>query len=216
VVGKRKYDDGCAVAQALDVVGERWALLVVRDLMLGPKRFTDLLKGLPGASPDVLTQRLRDLGDAGVVQRRRLGPPVATWVYELTPWGADLEEVIVGLARWAHESPHMRYDLPLGTDSAMLAVKTLFDGRVAGDLEAKIALNLVDEPFWIRIAEGKLTMARGEIARPDVTLDTDTATLVSLLQTDRAIDDALAAGELRLTGDRALVDRFHESVSRGG
>ena len=118
VVGKRKYDDGCAVAQALDVVGERWALLVVRDLMLGPKRFTDLLKGLPGASPDVLTQRLRDLGDAGVVQRRRLGPPVATWVYELTPWGADLQEVIVGLARWAHESPHMRYDLPLGTDSA--------------------------------------------------------------------------------------------------
>ena len=98
----------------------------------------------------------------------------------------------------------------------MLAVKTLFDGRVAGDLEAKIALNLDDEPFWIRIAEGKLTMARGEIARPDVTLDTDTATLVSLLQTDRAIDDALAAGELRLTGDRALVDRFHESVSRGG
>jgi DNA-binding HxlR family transcriptional regulator len=213
VVGKRKYDDGCAVAQALDVVGERWALLVVRDLLLGPKRFTDLLKGLPGASTDVLTQRLRDLSDTGVVQRRRLAPPVGAWVYELTPWGADLEELVVGLARWAHDSPHMRYDLPLGTDSVMLAVKTLFDGRVAGDLDAKIALSLRGEPFWIRIAEGTLTMARGEIARPDASLDTDTVTLTSLLQTDRAIDDALATGELRLTGDRAMVDRFFQSVS---
>ncbi len=213
MVGKRKYDDGCAVAQALDVVGERWALLVVRDLLLGPKRFTDLLTGLPGASTDVLTQRLRDLGDAGVVQRRRLAPPVGAWVYELTPWGADLEKIVVGLARWAHDSPQMRYDLPLGTDSAMLAVKTLFDGRVAGDLDAKIALTLDGEPFWIRIAEGKLTMARGEIAGPDAFIDTDTVTLTSLLQTNRTIDEALAAGELRLTGDRSVVDGFHQSVS---
>jgi DNA-binding HxlR family transcriptional regulator len=214
VVGKRKYDDGCAVAQALDVIGERWALLVVRDLLLGPKRFTDLLAGLPGASSDVLTQRLRELVDVGVVLRRRLGPPAGSWVYELTPWGAGLEEIVVGLARWAHESPRMRYDLPLGTDSLMLSIKTLFDGHAAADLQAKIALNLDDERFWIRIADGNLTMARGEIERPDVTLDTDTATLLSLMQTNRSIDDALAAGQLRLTGDRAVVDSFHESVSR--
>jgi DNA-binding HxlR family transcriptional regulator len=214
VVGKRKYDDGCAVAQALDVIGERWALLVVRDLLLGPKRFTDLLAGLPGASSDVLTQRLRELVDVGVVLRRRLGPPAGSWVYELTPWGAGLEEIVVGLARWAHESPRMRYDLPLGTDSLMLSIKTLFDGHAAADLRAKIALNLDDERFWIRIADGNLTMARGEIERPDVTLDTDTATLLSLMQTNRSIDDALAAGQLRLTGDRAVVDSFHESVSR--
>jgi DNA-binding HxlR family transcriptional regulator len=213
VVGKRKYDDGCAVAQALDVIGERWALLVVRDLLLGPKRFTDLLAGLPGASSDVLTQRLRDLAEAGVVRRRRLGPPAGSWVYELTPWGARLEQIVVGLARWAHESPRMRYDLPLGTDSLMLSVKTLFDGRVAGDLRATIALNLEGEPFWIRIADGNLTMARGEIEGADVTLDTDKATLLSLMQTDRSIDDALATGHVRLTGDRAVVDRFHQSVS---
>jgi DNA-binding HxlR family transcriptional regulator len=213
VVGKRKYDDGCAVAQALDVIGERWALLVVRDLLLGPKRFTDLLAGLPGASSDVLTQRLRDLGEAGVVRRRRLGPPAGSWVYELTPWGAGLEEIVVGLARWAHESPRMRYDLPLGTDSLMLSVKTLFDGRVAGDLRATIALNLEGEPFWIRIADANLTMARGEIEGADVTLDTDKATLLSLMQTDRSIDDALATGHVRLTGDRAVVDTFHQSVS---
>src|SRR6185295_7536559 len=100
VVGRRKYEDGCAIAQALDVIGERWAILVVRELVLGPKRFTDLLTGLHGASSDVLTQRLRDLSEAGVVRRRRLGPPAATWVYGLTDWGAELEPIILELAQW--------------------------------------------------------------------------------------------------------------------
>jgi alkyl sulfatase BDS1-like metallo-beta-lactamase superfamily hydrolase len=95
----------------------------------------------------------------------------------------------------------------------MLSVKTLFDGRVAGDLRATIALNLEGEPFWIRIADANLTMARGEIEGADVTLDTDKATLLSLMQTDRSIDDALATGHVRLTGDRAVVDTFHQSVS---
>lgn len=214
MVGKRKYDDGCAVAQALDMIGERWALLVVRDLLLGPKRFTDLLKGLPGASPDVLTQRLRDLGNVGVVQRRRLGPPVATWVYELTPWGTELEEIVIGLARWAHESPQMRYDLALGTDSVMLSVKTLFNGSAAGDLDATIALTLNDEPFWIQISDGKLSMARGNIDHPDVNIETDTATMVSILQAERTIDDALAVDQLHLTGDRGVVDRFFDAFAR--
>ena len=98
MAGRRKYNSGCAVAHALDLVGERWALLVVRDLVLGPKRFTDLLAGLPGASPDVLTQRLRELTQAGVLDRRRLSPPAASWVYELTPWGAELAPVLLGLA----------------------------------------------------------------------------------------------------------------------
>ena len=88
MAGRRKYNSGCAVAHALDLVGERWAFLVVRDLVLGPERFTDLLAGLPGASADVLTQRLRELTEAGVLDRRRLSPPAASWVYELTPWGS--------------------------------------------------------------------------------------------------------------------------------
>ena len=96
MVGRRKHD-GCAVAQALDVIGERWALLVVRDLLLGPKRFSGLLAQLPGASSDVLTQRLRELTEAGVVRRRRLAPPASTWVYELTPWAAESEMSSSGL-----------------------------------------------------------------------------------------------------------------------
>jgi DNA-binding HxlR family transcriptional regulator/putative sterol carrier protein len=208
MVGRRKYDDGCAVAHALDLIGERWALLVVRDLLLGPKRFTDLLAGLPGPSPDVLTQRLRELTEAGVVHRRRLSPPAASWVYELTNWGAELAPIVLGLAKWASRSPGMRYDAPLGTDSLVLSLKALFDGPAAAGLEATIALHLGDERFQVCIADGQLTVTRGETDRPDATLDTDQVTLLSLLRTDRPLDAALARGELRLAGDRALVERF--------
>jgi DNA-binding HxlR family transcriptional regulator/putative sterol carrier protein len=208
MAGRRKYDEGCAVAHALDLVGERWALLVVRDLVLGPKRFTDLLGGLHGASPDVLTQRLRELTDAGVLRRRRLSPPAASWVYELTPWGAELSPIVVGLAQWASRSPGMRYDAPLGTDSLILSLTALFDGSAAADLDATIALHLGDERFQIRIADGELTVARGEIDEPDAVLETDQTTLLSLLRTARPLDEALASGNLRLAGDRGVVERF--------
>jgi DNA-binding HxlR family transcriptional regulator len=208
MAGKRKYDQGCAVAHALDLIGERWALLVVRDLVLGPKRFTDLLTGLPGASPDVLTQRLRELADAGVVHRRRLSPPAATWVYELTSWGAELTPIVVGLAQWASRSPGMNYDAPLGTDSLMLSLNALFDRAAAGDLEATIALHLGDERFHIHIHDGELAVARGEVDDPDATLETDQTTLLSLLRTDRPLDEALANEDLQLTGNRGVIDTF--------
>ena len=208
MAGRRKYNNGCAVAHALDLVGERWALLVVRDLVLGPKRFTDLLAGLPGASPDVLTQRLRELTEAGVVDRRRLSPPAASWVYELTPWGAELAPVLLGLAQWASRSPTMRYDAPLGTDSLMLSLQALFDGPAAADLGATIAVHLGDERFQLHIADGELAVTRGELDDPDAVLDTDQTTLLSLLRTDRPLDDILASGNLRLAGDRGIVERF--------
>ena len=132
MTGERTYGQGCAVAHGLDLIGERWALLVVRDLLLGPKRFTDLLSGLPGASPGVLTQRLRELTEAGVLSRRKLSAPAASWVYELTPWGRQLEPIVTQLARWASHSPSMRYDAPLGNDSVMLSLGALFDPAVAG------------------------------------------------------------------------------------
>jgi DNA-binding HxlR family transcriptional regulator len=102
----RTYDDGCAAAHALDLVGERWALLVVRELLLGPKRFTDLRAGLPAVSSNVLSQRLRELEQAGVVRRRRLPPPAGSRVYELTDWGMELEPVIIRLGRWGPATPH--------------------------------------------------------------------------------------------------------------
>jgi DNA-binding HxlR family transcriptional regulator len=208
MVGRRKYDDGCAIAQALDVIGERWALLVVRDLVLGPKRFTDLLAGLHGVSSDVLTQRLRDLSDAGVVRRRRLAPPASSWVYELTEWGAELEEIILGLAHWVHKSPLMRYDLPLGADSLMLALKTRFQPSAADGMKATIGLHLGEAQFVVRIADGQLAIDRGDAESTDLILETDQSALLSLLGPDGSVEDALASGELRLTGDKAMAGRF--------
>ena len=213
MVGRRKYDDGCAVAHALDLVGERWALLVVRELLLGPKRFTDLQAGLPGASPDVLTQRLRELAEAGVLRRRRLAPPAASWVYELTEWGAELEPIVVRLGRWSSRSPGLRHDAPLGVDSLVLSLLALFDGPASAGFEASIALSLGEDRFRVTVAGGQLAVARvgAELtagAPADVVLDTDPATLLTLLRTDRPLADAIDAGALRLTGDAAVADRF--------
>src|ERR687888_870608 len=97
----RSYGDGCGIAHALDLVGERWALLVVRELLLGPKRFTDLRAGLPNASPNVLSQRLRELEEATIGRRRRLPPPAGSQVYELTEWGRELEPLVISLGAWA-------------------------------------------------------------------------------------------------------------------
>src|SRR5436189_5833106 len=105
---KRTYGESCAASHALDLVGERWALLIVRELLLGPKRFTDLRAGLPAISPNVLTQRLEELERAGVLRRRKLLPPAGAWVYELTEWGLDLEPVIIALGRWGARSPYQR------------------------------------------------------------------------------------------------------------
>src|SRR2546430_1056217 len=127
---KRSYDDGCAAAHALDLIGERWALLVVRELVLGPKRFTDLRAGLSGISPNVLTQRLEELEHAAILRRRKLTRPAAAWVYELTEWGMQLEPVVVALGRWAARSPFLP-EGSLSVDSLILSLRTMFDRHAA-------------------------------------------------------------------------------------
>src|ERR1022692_3712680 len=133
---KRNYGDPCGVARALDLVGERWALLVVRELVLGPKRFTDLRAGLPNLSPDVLAQRLRELERTEVVRRRKLPPPAGSRVYELTEWGRELQPVVLALGRWGSRAPFPPSEAPLGVDAIMLALQTLFDPSAAAGLRA--------------------------------------------------------------------------------
>src|SRR5919202_1719071 len=124
----RTYGDGCAIARALDLVGERWGLLVVRELLLGPKRYTDLRRGLPTASPNVLSQRLAELEGAGVIRRRKLPPPAGARVYELTEWGSELEETVMSLGRWAARAPNPPSAVPIrSADSVILALRERFD-----------------------------------------------------------------------------------------
>jgi len=203
----RSYGDPCGIARALDLVGERWALLVVRELLLGPKRFTDLRAGLPGASPNVLSQRLRELERAAIVRRRKLGPPAGSWVYELTDWGLELEPVVLGLGRWGSRAPQTA-TAELGVDALMLALKTQFDPGAAGDLHATYELRLGEERFRAVVGGGRLELARGGADHPDATIDADAATLRGLVFGGRQLADARRSGDLRLDGDQRAVARF--------
>ena len=129
----RSYHDACPIARSLDVVGERWALLVVRELLLGPQRFSDLRQALPAVSSNLLTDRLRELEGHGVLARRKLPPPASVHVYELTPWGYELEPVIIGLGRWAARSPGHDPTLPLSAASLMFSFKAMVDPAAAAD-----------------------------------------------------------------------------------
>jgi DNA-binding HxlR family transcriptional regulator len=205
---KRTYGDGCGIAHALDLVGERWALLVVRELLLGPKRFTDLRDGLPNASPNVLSQRLRELEQAEIVRRRKLPPPAATWVYELTDWGRELKPVAISLGTWALRSPTFPEDAPVGTDSVILALGTFFDAGAAGDLTASYELRLGENTFAVRVADGEIDVDRTAAEEPDAVIETEAATLSALIWERRELADALAAGDISIEGDQGAVTRF--------
>jgi DNA-binding HxlR family transcriptional regulator len=203
----RTYGDGCSSAHALDLVGERWALLIVRDLLLGPKRFSDLHAGLPHGSPNVLTQRLRELEDSGVVRRRRLPPPASATVYELTEWGAELEPIILGLQRWGAGSASFSHDVPIGCDAAMLALKNAFDAEHAGP-RFDIEVRFDSATFAVTVDDGRISIRRGAADRPDAVIDTDPPTLEEVAFDMRSLADAEQAGALRIYGDHDTVARF--------
>jgi DNA-binding HxlR family transcriptional regulator len=196
----RSYGDPCGIARALDLVGERWALLIVRELLLGPKRFTDLRAALPRVSADVLSQRLRELERADVVRRGTLPPPAGSRVYELTDWGRELEPVVLALGRWGSRGPFPEGDAPLGTDAFVLALKTLFEPDRATD--AVIELRLGEQRFRCAVRDGRLTVARGAADDPDAVIDSDPATLSAVLW------HGASASDLRIHGDAAAALAF--------
>jgi DNA-binding HxlR family transcriptional regulator len=204
----RTYDDACAAAHALDLVGERWALLVVRELLLGPKRFTDLRAGLPNASPNVLSQRLRELEESGVVVRRKLPPPAASRVYELTDWGKDLEPVIIRLGRWGVRSPVKPRDAQIGVDSLILSFRTMFDPRAAEGIEARYELGLGEDRFRAEVTNGRFEIERGVAERPDAIMESSPGAMAALVYEGRSLDEALRSGDIGIEGDRSAVERF--------
>jgi DNA-binding HxlR family transcriptional regulator len=200
VESARSYGDGCGIALGLDLIGERWALLVVRELLLGPLRFTDLRAGLPAASPNVLSQRLRELERAGVVRRRRLAPPAASQVYELTPSGAALGPVLTALGTWALRSGASSADGTLSAVSAMLTVQTYYrTGPPTGEIEVRLGERVYS------VVDGRVTSGPGRA--PAAVVTTDPATLVGVL--GRRVVRPSAA--LRVEGD---LSAFVALVSR--
>jgi DNA-binding HxlR family transcriptional regulator len=204
----RQYRDGCSSAHALDLVGERWALLIVRDLLFGPKRFTDLQAGLAHGSPNVLTQRLRELEEAGVVRRRRIPPPASANVYELTEWGAELEPILMGLQRWGARSPSLPHDVPVGCDAAMLALKNTFDHEAARGVRIDAEVRFATDIFRLTVDDGAIDIARGSARHSDLVIHTDPQTLEELTFAGGSVRAAERAGTLELEGDRTQLDQL--------
>lgn len=204
---KRWYDDACGTALALEFVGERWSLLIMRELMLGPRRFSELRAQLVGISANVLTQRLEGLERSGIVVRRKLPSPANVQVYELTPWGYEAEPIFQTMGRWATRSPLHDPTLPLSPVSAMLSLRTMIVPD-HGDLAMTIGFRFGNDVFVGRLTREELAIERGETVGADVTFDTDPTTFVGLVYGKRPFEDAEAAGTLTLSGDRALAHRF--------
>jgi DNA-binding HxlR family transcriptional regulator/putative sterol carrier protein len=209
MASKRTYGEACRFAHALDVVGERWSLLVVRELLLGPKRFTDLRTGLPHASPNILTERLRDLEQAAVVRKRKLPPPYGSSVYELTEWGHELEPIVTQLGTWGARSPIPPDGREIGTDSIVLALRSLFDHEAAAGLEAAYGLRIGEESFGATISAGELELTRGTPGDPEAAIAVpDAATLAAVLTGQVPFDEALASGALEIEGSKQKSKRF--------
>jgi DNA-binding HxlR family transcriptional regulator len=208
MASKRTYGDRCGVARALDLVGERWALLVVRELLLGPKRFTDLRAGLPHVGPDVLAQRLRDLEQSSLVRRGTLPPPAGSRIYELTERGRELEPVVIALGRFGSVAPFPPGEAGIGVDAVVIALKSLFAPSAADGLAATYELRLGEQRFRLDVADGRIEIARGSAPAPDATLETDPGTLASVLWHGRKLDEARRAGDLAIGGDRTAVTRL--------
>lgn len=204
---KRWYDDACGTALAMELVGERWSLLIVRELMFGPRRFGELRAGLGGISANVLTQRLESMERVGILVRRKLPPPASVQVYELTPWGYSAEVAIQELGRWAVQSALHDPTLPFSPASAMLSFRTMIDRSRSGAFDARVGFRFGSEGFVATVDAQGIAIRRGE---PDgaVLFDTDPPTLASIVYGGRPIADAEAAGALTLTGDRVLAERF--------
>ncbi len=204
---RRRYEDACGTAHALDLVGERWALLVMRELLLGPKRFSDLKADLPGISANVLTQRLEGLEASGVLLRRRLPPPAPAQVYELTPWGYESEPIMAALGRWAARSPGHDPTLPISPVSILISFRTMFDPVRAAGLAAAIGFRFGAETFLARIADGTIAVARDDLHDAQVVFEGSAPTLAAAVYGGQ-LDSVEAAGSLVVSGDRRLARRF--------
>jgi DNA-binding HxlR family transcriptional regulator len=207
----RSYGQFCGFAHALELVGERWALLVVRDLVLGPKRFTDLRRGLPRIPTNILSARLKELEDAGIVRRRILPRPAAGVVYELTEYGQELEDIVLRLGLWGARS--LRDPRPediVTTDSLILALRATFRPEAAGELRASYELRLGPVVVHASVDRGTLEAGAGPLAEPDLVIETQAA-FRPLLARELSPHDAIESGGVRLTGDPSLLTRFVEA-----
>lgn len=206
----RTYGQYCGIARALELVGERWALLIVRDLLLGPKRYGELRKGLPKVPSNILARRLKELEHAGVISRRLLPQGGAAVAYELTVYGRELEPVLVALGGWGARSLGVpRADDVMNADSLSLALRDSFRASAVRELVASFEVHLGDFVVHARVDRGKLELAREPAPKADLIIEAD-LTIGRLIAGELTATAALLGGNVRLTGKRRLFARFVE------
>ena len=211
-MSKRRYNQYCAVARALDIVGERWTLLIVRELLAGPKRFKDLLEGLPGIGTNLLTARLKDLEGYGVVRRTTLPPPAGSKVYELTELGRALEPVMAALGRWGlaflDTPPNQEDDLRPAW--AMVAMRSALKPEMARGLRETYEFRIDEEAFHLRVKGGEVEALQGPAVDPDLVVRGSTQAFLALATGQVKPEEALDSGEIRIEGDQETLARCVE------
>ena len=199
---KRRYEDACGLAHALELIGERWALLVMRELMYGPRRFSELKADLPGISANVLTQRLTELEWRGLVRRSRLPPPASVQVYEATDWGLEAAPVIGQMGKWAARSPLHDPTLPISHVSVMMSMQTMLDPRPAAGIDAALGFQLGAASYVARLRDGRLDVERREVDGCAVTFTAAPAQLAAVIYGGAPLET------IGVKGDMALAKRF--------
>jgi len=207
---RRSYDQYCAVARGLDVIGDRWTLLLVRDLLLGPKRYKDLLSGLPGIGTNLLADRLKELEAAGLIERTVLPPPAGSAVYQLTETGQSLETVMTALGRWGARflGPPKKTDVMVPR-AYFVAMRGVFNPEAAAGITQTYEVRIGDLVFEVRVADGRLTTREGAVRNPDVVLSMEVETLNALMFHTLTPAAALASGRVKIgKGDLKALERF--------
>jgi DNA-binding HxlR family transcriptional regulator len=211
-MSKRSYNQYCGLAVALDLLGERWTLLVVRNLLTGPKRFKDLENGLPGIGTGLLTDRLKQLQTAGIVERAVLPPPAASAVYQLTADGQALREPVLALIRWGLQRLQAPGpDTYIDADLMVLALEARFDTAKSVGADGVYELRIGASPFRVQSRDGALAIQAGHADAPDGTVTTDARTLANLDAGRLPIRDALGSGRLAVDGDLERVLRIAQA-----
>lgn len=205
---RRWYRDACGTALAMDLIGERWTLLIVRELLLGGRRFGEIRGALEGLSANILTQRLEGMERAGILRRRTLPSPANAQVYELTQWGRALEEPIFALSRWAAGSPAHDVTLPLSNTAFMLSLRTMMNPAADPDFAPDLGFRIGGEPFRARIVDGLLEIERRDPEGAEVIFAGEPSLLAATFYGRDPLTISMREGRVAVTGEIATAQRF--------
>lgn len=195
---KRRYDDACGTAHGLELIGERWALLVLRELLLGPRRFSQLREDLPGISANVLTQRLTELEERGLVVKKRLPPPASVQVYQATEWGLEAEPIIQVLGRWAARSPHHDPTLPISGVSILLSFRTMINEKKGRGIDARIGFIFGEDHYVARLKKGRIKVAQADVKGVDLLFQGSPSALAAIVYGGAPLDLMTVSGDMSL------------------